>query len=444
MSFILAVFYALTNITGVVTFARESDDYFFMLDSANSPWRVARPKNIKVALGDEISVKGTREPTSKQRLETVSVSKVKPRRLKQIEVLPFSPEDLYTQLMPYGNPTIYGRIVKTDGIIIDINRRQTSTQLLIGQNNCNFQCELPISIETTLPRDMMLGARAEVTGVLVYTSIEDVENNIAQRIENIEIMPQSASEIRIINKAPFWTVPRISWAFGTVLAIAGVLVLMLLVRRRFDYMIADAERRERLRIAADLHDGFQQYLAGSMFRLQAALNLLPNEAEASRLQLEGVRDALQHTQNGLRSTLWAMTEESQGPESLMELIRYASSRMAHWQDVVTISCQGRERAVARNLATRLLLIIQEAVGNALKHGGAKSVSICVNFGELGSSRMCLEISDDGCGFDASQTRKAGHYGLRSMEKRCRELGGEMKVESSASGTTLLFTFSLNA
>ena len=30
---------------------------------------------------------------------------------------------------------------------------------------------------------------------------------------------------------------------------------------------ADAARRERLRLAADLHDGFQQYLAGATFRL---------------------------------------------------------------------------------------------------------------------------------------------------------------------------------
>lgn len=442
MSLLLAIFYAITNFTGVVTFSRESDDFFFMLDNANSPWRVARLENHAVAVGDQLVVKGTREPSSKHRLDTVSIKKSQGRKLSTPEIESISPETLYSRLLPYGNPALYGRVIKTDGIIIDINRRQTTTQLLIGQNNCNFQCELPISLEKTLPKDMMLGARAEVTGVLVYTSIEDIENNIAQRIENIELMPQSASSIRIIKKAPFWTVPRISWAFGTILAIAGVLLLFLFTRRRFDNVIADAERRERLRIAADLHDGFQQYLAGSMFRLQAALNLLPPEAEASRLQLEGVRDALQHTQNGLRSTLWAMTEESQGPESLMELIRYASSRMAHWQNKVTISCQGRERAVARNLATRLLLIIQEAVGNALKHGGATKVDICVNFGD--TNRMCLEIIDDGCGFDASQAHKAGHYGLRSMEKRCRELGGEMKVESSNSGTTLSFTLNLNA
>lgn len=444
MSFLFAFFYALTNLTGVVTFARESDDYFFILDSANSPWRVARLKGYAVTVGEQLAVKGTREPTSKHRLDTVSIKRSQGRKLSLPEMESFSPEGLYSKLLPYGNPALYGRVIKTEGIIIDINRRQMTTQLLIGQNNCNFQCELPISLEKPLPKDMMLGAWAEVTGVLVYTSIEDVENNIAHRIENIEIMPQSANSVRIIKKAPFWTVARISWAFGTVLSITGVLLLFLFTRRRFDKMIADAERRERLRIAADLHDGFQQYLAGSMFRLQAALNLLPAEAEASRLQLEGVKDALQHTQNGLRSTLWAMTEESQGPESLMELIRYASSRMAHWQGKVTISYRGRERAVARNLATRLLLIIQEAVGNALKHGGAGNVEVCVNFGDVSSSTMCLEVIDDGCGFDASQAHRAGHYGLRSMEKRCRELGGEMNVQSSSSGTKLSFTLNLNA
>ena len=436
MTLLLAFFYSMTNLTGTVTFARESDDYFFMLDSAGDPWRVTMQERVRVAPGDEVAVGGEREPTSKHRVAAKKVEKAKgaaaipPPREQPISAI-------FEKIMPYGNPDWYGRVVVTEGTIIDINRRQTSTQLLIGENNCNFQMELPWPLETPLPKKLMLGARARAKGVLVYTSIEDVEENVSQRIENVEIMPQDASGLEIVELAPFWTIPRICWTFGSILVLAGALLLFLLVRRRWDNTLADARRRERLRLAADLHDGFQQYLAGSMFRLQAAINLLPADADASRRQLEGVREALQHTQNGLRSTLWAMTEESEGPESLMELIRFASSRMAHWQGVVTVVCEGRERTVARKLAASILLIIQEGVANALKHGGAKHVIVTVSFGE-GSEGLRLEIKDDGCGFEASSARKAGHYGLRSMERRSRELGGEMEVSSSPEGTTLAF------
>lgn len=446
MTFLLAVFYAVTNISGIVTFARDGDDYFFMKDaSSEKAWRVTPRSGTRVEVGDVVRVTGRREFTSKPRISATSIRRL-PRhafgeeefsrgRTRPAEI---AVEELFSKLLPYGNADLYGQLLSVEGLIIDINRRQKSTQLLIGRNNCNFQLELPLELEMHLPKDMVLGACVKVTGVLVYTSIEDVEQNISRRIENIEIMPQSVSDVVITELAPFWTVPRISWAFGIVFAFTVALVLFLVIRRRWDNTLYDARLRERLRIAADLHDGFQQYLAGSMFRLQAAMNLLPADAEASRRQLEGVRDALQHTQNGLRSTLWAMTEESEGPESLMELIRYASNRMAHWENIVTVTCEGREHAVARKLAMRILLIIQEGVANALKHGGAKHVAIKLVFGDAGGSVLRLEISDDGCGFDASESRKPGHYGLRSMEKRCRELGGEMEVESSSSGTKLSF------
>lgn len=438
MPVVLAFFYSMTNVAGTVTFARASDDYFFMLDSAGGPWRVTMQKRVDVSAGDAVEVNGEREPTSKHRIAAKTVEKTGsggPASAVEAREAPIT--EIFEKTMPYGNPDWYGRVVVTEGTVIDINRRQTSTQLLIGENNCNFQMELPWPLETPLPKNLMLGARARVRGVLVYTSIEDVEENIAQRIENLEIMPQDASGLEIVELAPFWTIPRICWTFGSILLLAGALLLFLLVRRRWDNMISDARRRERLRLAADLHDGFQQYLAGSMFRLQAAMNLLPEGADASRRQLEGVREVLQHTQNGLRSTLWAMTEESEGPESLMELIRFASSRMAHWQGVVTVVCEGRERTVARKLAASILLIIQEGVANALKHGGAKHVIVTVSFGE-GNDGLRLEIKDDGCGFEAKSARKAGHYGLRSMERRSRELGGEMTVESSPEGTTLAF------
>ena len=189
---------------------------------------------------------------------------------------------------------------------------------------------------------------------------------------------------------------------------------------------ADAARRERLRLAADLHDGFQQYLAGAMFRLKAARNYLPKDAERSRDQLEKVQEALQHTQAGLRSTLWAMNEESEGPESLMALFSFAARRMAHWEGKVDIKSEGAERSVARKSAGTLLLIMQEAVGNALKHGKAEHVRVRLVFGE---GRLRMSVIDDGEGFDTAAASGEGHYGMSSMERRCTELGGEMTVWS---------------
>ena len=174
-----------------------------------------------------------------------------------------------------------------------------------------------------------------------------------------------------------------------------------------------------------------------MFRLKAAMNYLPKDAENSRTQLEKVKDALQHTQAGLRSTLWAMNEESEGPESLLALFGFTARRMGHWEGVVQITSEGEERPVARKSAGTLLLIMQEAVGNALKHGGAKNVRVRLAFAER---ELTMTVIDDGCGFDVAANTDAGHYGMASMERRTSELGGTMTVWSKGGlGSKLVFT-----
>ena len=180
---------------------------------------------------------------------------------------------------------------------------------------------------------------------------------------------------------------------GGILLFAGALVFWVKSREKAK---ADAVQRERLRLSRDLHDGFQQLLAGSMFRLEAAMNLLPEDAVEARVQLEKVSDSLYHTQTGLRAALWSMTEESEGPQNLSGLVKYAAGRLAHWQGVVHFEFRGEERHVPRALTGEILMGLQEAVGNALRHGGATDVKVVFSFRREG---LVVSIRDNGCGFD---------------------------------------------
>ena len=80
--------------------------------------------------------------------------------------------------------------------------------------------------------------------------------------------------------------------------------------------------------------------------------------------------------------------------------------------------------------------MQEAVGNALKHGAAANVRVGLAFGE---TALTMTVVDDGAGFDAAASRAAGHYGMAGMERRCAALGGEMDVWSKRGlGSKLTF------
>lgn len=443
---------ALTNLTGVVTFAREGMPFYFMTDDAGTPWRIERREATPAArVGDLIAVKGRPERSLKHRLADVELAVTgrglapSPREL--------SVGELIASLLPYGDPSLYGGLFAAQGILRDINRRQTTTQLLVGEGDANLQVEVPWALEEPLPADWTVGATVRVTGSLAYTSIENFDEGISARIENIELIPRSREAVEIVRHAPFWTARRLAALLGGLLALFAIVFVWAVtlrrmvarrtreladsVRQRESARIeADAARRERLRLAADIHDGFQQYLAGAMFRLKAALNYLPQGAHESRAQLEKVKEALQHTQTGLRSTLWAMNEESEGPESLAGLFAFVARRMAHWEGVVEIRTVGEERKVARAAAGTLLLILQEAVGNAIRHGAASAVEVTIMFAP---GELRLTIADNGRGFDTAILREPGHYGLAGMARRVADLGGTMETTSSPdAGTRLVF------
>ena len=434
----------MTNLTGVVTFERDGLAFFFMDDTQGVHWRVQGPDGKPtVKPGDLVSVYGERELTSKHRVSDAKVTVSGHDDASGPPPLAIGIAELFQRLMPFGNTELYGGMVETEGLLRDINRRQTTTQLLVGEGDSNLQVEIPWALEDALPADLVQGATVKVRGILTYTSIENYEEGIFGRIENIELIPMSPSAVEVVRRAPFFTAERLLFVLAWVLALLGALSVWTLTLRRMvskrsaelaesirlretARIEADAARRERLRLAADLHDGFQQYLAGAMFRLKAAMNYLPEGADACRAQLDKVNDALKHTQSGLRSTLWAMNEESEGPESLIELMHFVSRRLPHWEGIVEISSEGAERKIAHNFAGTILLILQEAVGNAINHGRAAHVRVKVVFGEKG---LAMSVSDDGSGFDPATARKEGHYGLSGMERRTAELGGKISITS---------------
>ena len=71
-------------------------------------------------------------------------------------------------------------------------------------------------------------------------------------------------------------------------------------------------------------------------------------------------------------------------------------------------------------------IVREAVANAIRHGHARTVKVEFQDNQGGSA---LKITDDGDGFDMSQTHSPSSFGLISMKERTESLGGEFELSS---------------
>jgi signal transduction histidine kinase len=77
--------------------------------------------------------------------------------------------------------------------------------------------------------------------------------------------------------------------------------------------------------------------------------------------------------------------------------------------------------------TALVRITREAVSNAARHGASSNVHLTLE-------RGCLEIVDDGNGFDDGGA--GGGFGLVSMRDRAEAIGGDLQLSSTSTGTSI--------
>jgi signal transduction histidine kinase len=85
----------------------------------------------------------------------------------------------------------------------------------------------------------------------------------------------------------------------------------------------------------------------------------------------------------------------------------------------------------RASATHLYRIAQEAIGNAVKHGRAKTIVIIL---KRVDGELILTVKDDGAGF-SQDGRSMGGMGLRIMEYRADMIGAMLRIDSVKGGGT---------
>jgi signal transduction histidine kinase len=72
-------------------------------------------------------------------------------------------------------------------------------------------------------------------------------------------------------------------------------------------------------------------------------------------------------------------------------------------------------------------VMQEALSNAYRHGGAHTVRVTVAASKRRSLRMT--IADDGAGFDPHVDKPDDHFGLKGMRDRVEMIGGRFGITS---------------
>jgi signal transduction histidine kinase len=94
-----------------------------------------------------------------------------------------------------------------------------------------------------------------------------------------------------------------------------------------------------------------------------------------------------------------------------------------------LEVEGEERKVPISVGSCLYRIAQEALANVYRHAGASAIDVRLAFRD---DSVCLEIEDNGRGFavDSAQPASSGGRGLRNMQQRATELGGQFEISSA--------------
>lgn len=349
-----------------------------------------------------------------------------------------------------------GRLVRFPGKLVRIERREMNQPpaLLVASEGYVFPAFLPAS-DLKIPGNWVEGAELELTGVSELDFKEDATTQGSISISGFRLWLRSPQDVRVLSVPSWWTPQRLTMAL---LGVAAVLVLAmvwnlalrrLLMKRsllleevmrehRNSELEFQGAQQERRRLASDLHDGLQQLMAGAAYRVEAAVAHLGEIPPVVEEQLTAARRALVRSQAGLREALWGLQHMEEDADDFVALLRHAVGTVEHWPaDAVSVNGLGEPYPVSRKVMGSLLLLMQETVGNAFKHGAATQVRVSLAY-EAESLEM--RIDDDGCGFSPDQAPgpKAGHFGLESLRLRMKWLGGSVGIRSSpGEGTTVV-------
>jgi signal transduction histidine kinase len=226
------------------------------------------------------------------------------------------------------------------------------------------------------------------------------------------------------------------WLYtGDLLRTAAYACLLVGATREIrSYWAARAELavvEDRRRLARELHDGVVQEL--SWIRSEAQVL---SRGSGGGPTVQSILDASDRALDEARAAVDALGRDADEPlghavhRSARDVAQRHGARVLVDLDDSVRADQQQRHALAR--------IVREAVGNALRHGGADCVRVTLEATPAGGR---LVVRDDGRGFDVTGAAYGGGYGLTSMRERARRLPGVCVVTSEpGTGTAVEVTW----
>jgi len=195
-------------------------------------------------------------------------------------------------------------------------------------------------------------------------------------------------------------------------------------------ILLDVKKKERDRIAKNLHDSIVNTLFGIRFHLQ----LLATSQEEAKAILINELQKLEHTTRDISHTLVdnRLLNENQFEQVVTDLVSF---QVNAWKTRFSVEFDPRIKfeLLDANTKINLFYILQEAIQNVNKYAKA---SLCTIVFHYATTSFTLLICDNGIGFGNRKGKSIG-MGISNMQERARQMHASFSIHTNSKEGTLL-------
>ena len=190
--------------------------------------------------------------------------------------------------------------------------------------------------------------------------------------------------------------------------------------------VRSATAAERSRLARELHDAVSQTLFSATLIADVLPRLWKRKPEEGRRRLEELRELTRGALAEMRTLLLELRPAALTEAVLIDLLRQLAESVTGRARIPVIVGSEGDCQLPPEVKVALYRIAQEALNNVVKHARARSATI---FLECTVDRVCLDIEDDGRGFDPTAIGPE-HLGLGIMQERADTIGAQLEIQTS--------------
>ena len=233
--------------------------------------------------------------------------------------------------------------------------------------------------------------------------------------------------------------------FFLLCAVALGLVAWLIDRMRSNHLLSRFRLviEERSRLAREIHDSVIQGCTGVSVLLEAYSAMSPRQTEPQAHLINSAREEIKTTIDNARDAVWDLRHFDRESQGFPQQVQADIEKFLHDSGVqLDFSIAGDEIPVGPVVARESLMVVREAVRNALHHGQPSTIQLTLRYQP---GKLSISVLDNGRGVPPSNggAKHNRHFGLIGMRERVERLHGSLTLQSDeGKGTHVMFSFPL--